>query len=162
MRAAFAPMCRIFLRGEDGPARSSATGRLSRRTRISATTCCPRNSFMAIWAAVSARRTRPAGLRSQGIKSGHQGSFRPDQGIPYLHLGLAARSPPEPIYRSSFDQVCYGVILGVHRWLSYRPESAERGHLRTPERTGRVHPKLAVEFWSAMAHRAGRRLIDRR
>src|SRR5215472_18661833 len=142
MRAAFAPIVpHLFCAARTAPARSSATRRLSRRTRISATTCYSTNSFMAIRATVSARRTRPAGLRSQGIKSGHQGSFRPDQGIPYLHLGLAARSPPEPIHTSSFDQVCYGVILGVHRWLSYRPESAERGHLPTPERTGRGPPK---------------------
>ena len=92
MRAAFAPIVpHLFCAARTAPARSSATRRLSRRTRISATTCYSTNSFMAIRATVSARRTRPAGLRSQGIKSGHQGSFRPDQGIPYLHLGLAAR-----------------------------------------------------------------------
>jgi hypothetical protein len=30
-----------------------------------------------------------------------------------------------------------------------RLQCAGSGHLRTPERTGMVHPKLAFEFWSA-------------
>ena len=53
-----------------------------------------------------------------------------------------------------------GAASPVRRVVSHRRLGAESGHLCTLGRTGRVHSKLAF-FWSAMAHRARRALIDR-